>query len=149
MRRLLVLTAALTFLLAACGDDATTGESPEGTLPDDVAVFGPDDIEADSYGEAVTWTPSADDVAAVEAILAEHLEANAATGVDELAAYARQYTGVGEGEDLVSVNALCSLGDMDWEDEYITVADGGPCFWQATVDPATAEVDPFTVNGSA
>ncbi len=161
MRRLLVLTAALTLLFAACGDDSgddetfddpgsTTTEVIEGDdLPDQVVVFTPDDTEIDANGEPLTWTPGIEDVLSAEAALAEHLEANPDLGVDAIDTYARQYVGIGEGEDVVSVNALCAVDDLDWEDQLVVVADGGSCFWQATVDLPTSEVLSFTVNGEA
>ncbi len=49
----------------------------------------------------------------------------------------------------MSVNALCAVDDLDWEDQLVVVADGGSCFWQATVDLPTSEVLSFTVNGEA
>lgn len=163
MRRLLPALAASLLLVAACGDDGSTQDRDEtfdpgvdaddpgggNALPGQIVVFGPDEVEADVYGEPVTWTPSAEDVAAVEEILAAHLRDEAATGVDELTTYARQYVGVGEAEDRLTVNALCAVDDLPWEDDLVLVNDGGPCFWQATVDPATGTVDPFTVNGEA
>ncbi len=162
MRRRLVLIAALTLVLAACGDDRgstqdgdETFDAPDTTeaLPELVVVFSPDESETDSYGEPTTWTPEADDVQAAEAILAEHLETNSrrrrrrpwTPTPASTSASART-------RRLVSVNALCeaSLDTFeDWEDELIVVNDGGPCFWQATVDLTTNEVDPFTVNGNA
>jgi len=161
MRRLLVLIASLTLLLAACSDDGGSTQdgdeafdTPETTeaLPELVVVFSPEDSETDSFGEPTTWTPGADEVVAADELLAEHIEAVPDLGVSAVDTYARQYVGVGDDEDLVSVNALCeeSLDSFeDWEDEPILVNDGGPCFWQATVDLATGEVDPFTVNGNA
>ena len=158
MRRLLALTAALTLLLAACGDDSGEDESfddaPDTTeaLPDRVVVFSPEDSETDGFGEPTPWTPGVEDVLAAEELLAEHLEANPDLGVDPLDTYARQYLGVGEDGDLVSVSALCesSLDSLDdWEEEFIVVNDGGSCFWQATLAPSTGQVDPFTVNGNA
>jgi hypothetical protein len=160
MRPLLALTAALALFLASCGDDSSDDESfddPASTtvavdgddLPDQVVVFTPDDTETDANGEPVTWTPGIEDVLSAETALAEHLEANPDLGVDALDTYARQYVGIGEGEDVVSVNALCAVDDLDWEDQFIVVADGGSCFWQATVDLPTAEVPTFTVNGEA
>ena len=159
MRRLLVLIAALSLLFAACGDDGEDESSndPSSTtegvaaddLPEQVVVFTPDDTETDSYGEAVTWTPGIEDVLSAEAALAEHLEANPDLGVDALETYARQYVGIGDGEDVVSVNALCAVDDLDWEDQFVVVADGGSCFWQATVDLPTGEILSFAVNGEA
>lgn len=160
MRRLLALTAAVTLLLAACRDDSGDDESfedPSSTtevvagddLPDQVVVFTPDETEIDANGEPVTWTPGIEDVLSAEAALAEHLEANPDLGVDALETYARQYVGIGDGENVISVNALCAVDDLDWEDQFIVVADGGSCFWQATVDLPTGEVPSFTVNGEA
>lgn len=161
VRRLLVLAVALTVLLAACGDDAGNDESfddpsssttevvADDDLPEQVVVFTPEDTEIDANGEPVTWTPGIEDVLNAEAALADHIAANPDLGVDALETYARQYVGIGEGEDVISVNALCAVDDLDWEDQFVVVADGGSCFWQATVSLSTGEVRSFTVNGFA
>ena len=161
---LLILALPVIVLPAACGDDGGDGRDGESfddpgsttteviesdDLPDLVVVFSPDDTDIDANGEPVTWTPGIEDVLSAEAALAEHIEANPDVAVDPLESYARQYVGIGEGEDVVSVNALCAVDDLDWEDQYIVVADGGTCFWHATVDLPTGTVESFTVNGVA
>ncbi len=165
MRRPPALALALTLLLAGCGDDdgstqdgdetfdpPSSTEAPDDGLPDQVVVFGPDDVETDIYGNEVTWTPSADDVAAAEEALQAHIEENPDAGpepVGDVEGYFRQYTGTGEDGDVVSVNALCTTSDFDWEDDLILVNDGGSCFWQAEYTPTDDTVTSFNVNGQA
>ena len=152
---------AVVLLAAACGDDSGSTQDDdqnfnpgvdgtEDALPDGTVVFDPDEVESDSYGEPTTWTPAVDDIEEAEAALQDHLAEEADLGLDPFDSYHRQYVGIGDGEDVVSVNALCEgSGLEDWEDQFIVVADGGTCFWQAHVDLGTGEVDPLTVNGEA
>jgi hypothetical protein len=150
MRRLLLVLAVL---VSACGDDGSVADPPPTTeaddLPADVVVFGPDDVEDDLYGDPVTWTPSVDDVAAVDEALEAHIDGDPSLGVEPLDRYHRQYVGTGEEGETVAVNALCAVDGMDWEDDLILVNDGGSCFWGAQVNVATSEVTTFTVNGVA
>jgi hypothetical protein len=159
MRRFPLLVLTLALFLAACGDDGSTQDGdetfdpPETTevpdLPENTVVFGPDDEATDLYGDEVTWTPDADDIATVDQLVADHIEAEGGLGLDPVDAYARQYVGTGDEGDIVSVNALCSYDDLDWEDELILVNDGGTCFWQAQVSLTANEVQLLQVNGSA
>ena len=48
----------------------------------------------------------------------------------------------------MSINALCD-DELDWEDEYIVVDDGGACYWQATFSYFTLELVDLSVNGDA
>jgi plastocyanin len=163
LRTVPVLLVALT-LLAACGDDGgsnqdedeafdppSTTEEVETELPEDVAVFSPDDEETDVLGDEVTWTPTAADVAVVEEALEAHIEENPDLEIEGgLGATQRQYVGTGDDGDIVSVNALCeAYGFYDWEEELISVSDGGSCFWQATYSLDDEEFVTFSVNGSA
>jgi hypothetical protein len=106
-------------------------------------------VEDDLYGEEVTWTPTAGDIEDVEDALKVHIAVETDLGVDPLEDYHRQYVGTGEEGETVSVNALCTVDHVDWEDSLILVNDGGTCFWTAQVDVASATVESFSVNGEA
>jgi hypothetical protein len=176
MRRSPLLLALALLLLTACGDDGgstrdegdafnppastsddgppprpTDGPAPDiEDLPEGTVVFSPDDAETDTFGNETTWTPTAEDVEAVEQLLQDHLDENPDLGIDDLGTYHRQYVGTGEVGDIASVNALCEDADLDdWEDELILVNDGGSCFWQAEVSFFRLSVESFTVNGEA
>ncbi|MGP3969225.1 hypothetical protein [Streptomyces sp. 6N223] len=74
--------------------------------------------------------------------------------------YVRQYTELsGDGHRQLRVAGLCEdfvaepsepeLPAPDWTHEWITVADGGSCFWRASMDLATGEILSFSFNGVA
>jgi hypothetical protein len=175
MRRLLLPVLTLLLLVAvACGDDSgstqdedepfdspstTNGDGrpedpdppPLEDLPEGAVVFSPDDVEVDSDGDEVTWTPTAEDIEGVERALQEHIDGHPELEVGDVDEYVRQYVGTGEPLETVSVNALCDPEGygFDWEDEYITVNDGGACFWQADFSFFTLSLDDFSVNGEA
>ena len=161
MRRLphLVLALLLVVGLAACGDDGESSDGEDfdapsdttGDLPEGAIVFTPDDVERDANGEEVNWTPQAEDVIAAEELLRDHLDQHPELGLDDFDTFHRQYVGIGpdDGQSL-SVSALCEAADLDdWEDDYIVVADGGTCFWQAHVFVPAGIVSDVRVNGSA
>ena len=164
MRRTLLAVLLTLAVVAACGDDGgstqdedeafdppSTTEAVETELPEDVVVFSPDDEETDVLGDEVTWTPTTADVAVVEEALDAYIEANPDLEIEGgLGASQRQYVGTGDDGDIVSVNALCeAYGFYDWEEELISVSDGGSCFWQATYSLDDEEFVTFSVNGSA
>jgi hypothetical protein len=168
MRRIPLVLFPLLLLLAACGDDGDTadptstssevdpprptdGPAPDiDDLPDGTVVFSPDDAESDTSGDETTWTPTAEDVEIVDAMLRDYVDEHPELELDDFDTYHRQYVGTGQVGELASVNALCEgAGLDDWEDELILVNDGGTCFWQAEVSFRTRAVEDFTVNGVA
>lgn len=61
----------------------------------------------------------------------------------------RQYVGIVEdGERKVHINSMCVESER-WDDTYIMVMDGGSCFWNATYNIDTGEVENLYVNGEA
>lgn len=175
-RRTLTLTVTLALtaaLAAACGDDggddpptATGDERPDsGTLVDGDGYRGVlldahlDDlqpVEGPSLegDEVASFVPTEDEVAQFEAQLPAALpEANnpnlEEVAPEDLPDYVRQYTGVaGGGQEQLVVAGFCDE-EMDWQDGWIQVADGGTCFWDATMDLGTGEILRFAFNGSA
>jgi hypothetical protein len=61
----------------------------------------------------------------------------------------RQYAGyMLDGQRMIIINSSCDEFE-DWRSEVIFVMDGGPCFWQATYNATTGELDALIVNGHA
>lgn len=135
----------LALLVSACGSDgepAGPRVGPDADLPDQVVVFGADDGLGE-FAPQPDWTPDAEDIEAAEELLAAELAASDEEGLDELTTYVRQYAGI-DG-DALEVNALCDT-DVDWQESWIEVDDGGACYWNATV--VDGRVESFQVNGS-
>jgi hypothetical protein len=71
---------------------------------------------------------------------------------DDLATHVRQYTGVeGGGERHLVIAGICegAADGLDWRAGWITVSDGGTCYWDAAMDLATGEVLRFSFHGPA
>jgi hypothetical protein len=109
-----------------------------------------------------SFVPTEDDVARFEDALAGALAtASNPSGegtptAAEMAGYVRQYTGVaslvGDDRHLV-VAGICESaatnGLHHWQSGWIEVADGGTCFWDATMDLGTGEILTLGFHGSA
>ncbi len=147
VRRALVLLPSAALLVTGCGADDTASRTatPVAGLPDHIVVFTPDDLDDDAalFSGESTWTPSAAEVrqadSAVRARVARTPDIEVPYGH-----HVRQVAGL-EG-DVVLVNGLCD-DSFDWREEWVTVLDGGACFWQAAV--REGEVVSFSVNGEA
>lgn len=107
--------------------------------------------------EGVTsFVPSEADARRFEAQAPAALAEVARPGDDDtpetLDGYVRQYTGVaGGGARQLLVAGICAnaADDMRWQDSWIQVSDGGTCFWDATMDLETGEVQRFSFHGQA
>jgi hypothetical protein len=87
------------------------------------------------------WTPTEEDVVAAE----EAIEAEQGP-LDHM----RQYIGVTQdGERKIFVNGFCDAWETNWQAELIFVNDGGDCFFGATYNVETGELESFTFNGEA
>lgn len=139
----LLLLASLAAGCGSQGEPSGPRVGPGEDLPDQVVVFGPDDDLGDG-APTPDWTPDADDIAAAEELLEGELAGSYEDGLGELTYYVRQYAGV-DGDSL-EVSATCDT-DSDWQESWIEVEDGGPCYWRATV--RGGQVDSFVVNGLA
>lgn len=98
--------------------------------------------------------PTDEEATAAEAAIAAHLstatDPREAEVAEQLATYTRQYVGIDrDGRRLVYANAFCDDAGLEPATELVLVADGGTCFWQAVVDPATGEIVSLTINGEA
>ena len=159
MRRLLVLVATLTLLLAACSDDS--GSTQDG----DETFDAPDTTEAlPEHGRRLLARRERDrqlrrthhldagrDVLAAEEILAEHIEALPRARCrrhPDLRPPVRR-RGRRRGPRVGQRPLRVLPGQLeDWEDEFIVVNDGGPCFWQppSTSPPPTSTPSPSTAT---
>ncbi len=107
--------------------------------------------KAESY-----WTPSTEDIAALEKELPEYLKENAHIFYAEippwekLEKYQRQYIGYKEnGQHMIYGNYFCGAGNLDWTVEFIEVMDGGECFFQIRYDLKNGTFTELRVNGEA
>lgn len=103
------------------------------------------------------WTPTAADVAALEADLIPFLQ----TAEDRhfrpsppiwerVPEYKRQYMGlVEEGERVIYANFFCDADATNWQEELVFVMDGGDCFFNVKYNTETGEFYDLIVNGEA
>jgi hypothetical protein len=108
-------------------------------------------------GEAAEyWTPSENDVLALENGLSAYLQNNPdsfykGTPVwERLDEYNRQYIGmILDGRKLIYANYFCDSVETDWRKDFVFVMDGGDCFFQFKYDVDSAEFFDLQVNGVA
>ena len=61
----------------------------------------------------------------------------------------RQYAGfIEDGDRKIAINSSC-VELTSWRSTYVLVMDGGHCFWGATYNVDTGEVEHLVVNGEA
>jgi hypothetical protein len=117
-------------------------ELTDGTLVEDVSSFTPTEADARRFEEQL---PAA-------LAHASNPSGGEEVSADDLDGYVRQYTGVeGGGTRQLVVAGICdgSASDLDWQDAWIQVSDGGTCFWDATMDLATGEILRLSFHGQA
>ena len=102
------------------------------------------------------WTPSENDVLALEDGRAAYLQDHAdrfyegAPAWERLNEYNRQYIGIILGEKkIIYANYFCDSIEMDWRKDFVFVLDGGDCFFQFKYDVDTSEFFDLQVNGVA
>lgn len=102
------------------------------------------------------WTPSENDVEALENGLVPYLQSNpesfnGGTPVwEQLEEYNRQYIGmILDGKKIVYANYFCDSVETDWRKDFVFVMDGGDCFFQFKYDVDSAEFFDLQVNGVA
>jgi hypothetical protein len=108
------------------------------------------------------WTPRGDEIEELESELVPYLRSHPfsvheqdliAAVANRWPAYRRQYVGHTEkGRRLVYLNAFCDSSARFhpcWHDTYVSVADGGPCYFQVSYDPASRQILRVWVNGYA
>lgn len=103
------------------------------------------------------WTPTAADVAALEADLIPYLHTAENPWLrpeppiwERVPDYKRQYLGILEdGEQVIYANFFCDAYSGEWREELVLVSDGGDCFFQVKYNVATGEFYDLSVNGEA
>ncbi|HYF61509.1 MAG TPA: hypothetical protein VD886_01765 [Herpetosiphonaceae bacterium] len=100
------------------------------------------------------WTPSEAQVNQLEQALPNYLRDAAPERSADLwqkvAPYKRQYIGiVQDDQEMIYVNAMCSMDDDSWQTEPVMVMDGGDCFFNVTYDPLRGQFSDLSINGDA
>lgn len=104
------------------------------------------------------WTPTEEQVMRLEAGLVPFLQGALSSREDgediwgNLDGYRRQYFGITfEGEEpVIYANYFCSNDFVDdWQNGYVSVDDGGSCFFQLMYDPEAGVFSNLRVNGEA
>jgi hypothetical protein len=151
------MSIVLATLLVACAapsdDAAIRGRIYSATATEELAKDG---YAYDVKDAAPYWTPSDQQIHALEDALPEYLKKNWPTGrgpLENPETYERQYFGVTrEGRQLIFINALCSSyakATPGWKDRFVFVFDGGACFFQLYYDPVSKQFRDLRVNGVA
>jgi hypothetical protein len=101
-----------------------------------------EDVEDEGwFSSDEAWTPTEEDVVAAEAAI----EAKQGP-LDHM----RQYIGITQdGERKIFVNGFCDAWETNWQAELIFVNDGGECYFGATYNVETGELESFVFNGEA
>jgi hypothetical protein len=105
-----------------------------------------------------TWTPTKEDVLALENDLLPYLEQELTPDhyayriIEDLPLYTRQYFGIvlTEGQPLIYANYFCNAENFDyWLEGNVMVMDGGECFFQVLYNPEDSSFLWLRVNGFA
>jgi hypothetical protein len=162
-RRLTVLMLFFTLMLyAGCTFTITPPAStPRPEISANGVIFTAAQSEAnvDAVGGNVTetWTPTAADVAQLEADLPAFLQGAQDEWLrtdppiwERASDYMRQYLGIVEDDtQLIYANFFCAADHDDWRTTFVFVMDGGDCYFQLKYNPQTREFSAFSVNGEA
>lgn len=140
----LLLLLALIFGVGSVST-ATRIDGPVAAVNPEVEINGnPGVILPAESGE--NWMPSDEHLQAAEDAVEAETRNSARPPV--LDGY-RQYIGVVEdGQRKIRINSMCSEAD-NWRIRLIEVEDGGPCYWGATYNVDTGEIESLVVNGEA
>jgi hypothetical protein len=159
-----VYAALLVLMLTACGaapaatlmpaSELITTDEFEGII---FSAQRAEQIDPPTYrsGEVSGyWTPSQADVLGLEERLEPFLEHMVSqTGPDvlpRLPAYKRQYVGVqADDRRVIFANFFCNTHGIDWQRDWVEIADGGACYFEVSYDIATGEFFGLSVNGEA
>ncbi|HKU52107.1 MAG TPA: hypothetical protein VJQ25_06555 [Nitrospira sp.] len=129
-------------------------------------IFPAKEAKAQSLGDwlatngqtAEYWTPSEDNVLALENGLGSYLEQSNSESFNQqplpiwerLDEYNRQYIGILlDNKKVIYANYFCDSSQIDWRKDFVFVMDGGDCFFQFKYDVDSAEFFDLQVNGNA
>jgi hypothetical protein len=155
-KRLSILV--LLLLISACSSSARNRQAEHWV------IFSEEQAQESGIGNGfaedetlVYWTPSEEDVQALESelgtYLQEHADSFSGLGTpiwERLDEYNRQYIGITlDGKQIIYANYFCDSVDLDWRKEFVFVMDGGDCFFQFKYDVDSATLFDLQVNGNA
>lgn len=158
INRLLILTVLTLTILASCSP------SSQNVQGENWVIFSEKLAEEQGIGSwfggnetLEYWTPTEDDVLALQSGLASFLEENPegfnsqrTPAWERLDEYNAQYIGMElDGRRVIYANYLCDSAQLEWQDNFVFVADGGDCFFQFKYDVESAEYFDLQVNGPA
>lgn len=153
IRSFRVSALALGVLLAGCATVGHTGTPRVIVTPEQAVRW---HVDSPLMPEGPYWMPSPSQVRAFEHALTREIgspEARSYPGTSRhLRAYGRQYVGVvREGQRVIYANGFCDWEPPmpDPEQGWVSVLDGGGCFFGATFNPDTGYLDGPGFNGFA
>jgi hypothetical protein len=141
-----ILTFLVSFNLLSCNPN----ERPF-TADDNARVIFPSDIKT-MLAPTPTWQPSLTKVKECEAALKKQLIRNDSSEIAKsLDTYRFQYIGYGESRTRILMNAFCKeTFDQfpEWRSKWVSVLDGGTCFFDATCNSTTQEISDLFFHAS-
>jgi len=119
-------------------------------------IFTREKAEADQpvYQAEGYWTPTQTDILNLESALAPYLQQAAPQDypgpLKDLTDYKRQYVGLlKDGRQLIWVNFFCQAHQIDWQQEFVFIADGGSCYFELNYNPQTGEFSDLSIHGES
>jgi hypothetical protein len=111
------------------------------------------------------WVPTAGEITQLESRLLPYLHNEASSGHDrfkrtqvneiitKFSRYKRQYLGfTSYGKKWILVNGFCADTmdiDKEWREHFVSVSDGGECFFNVRFDPSDLHFEQLEINGDA
>jgi hypothetical protein len=102
------------------------------------------------------WTPSEDDILILEEKLGGYLSQNISLFNyhepvwERLGDYQRQYIGIqSDGSKIIYGNYFCDNHGKNWRQEFVSVLDGGNCYFQVEYDIQQGDFTMLMVNGES
>lgn len=143
---------------------AATGESSETQKPEEnqnwviLPGVSAEEVEMATwlFGSDDFWTPSEDDISAIEEKITDYLKENAEQFYwqppvwQQLEAYQRQYIGlVRDGRQIILGNYFCDSGSKNWRRDLVFAIDGGECYFQVEYDVEVGIFIMLQINGES